>query len=220
MASKARRAFDSNATDIERLLEIHSNLGGDQRGRRYRLEVLNKSAIVLITSFWEAYCEDLAAEAVKHLVKHSKSPDALPKEVKKLVAKELEADNDQLAVWQLADDGWRLLLEARLERLQTARNRKLNTPKAAQIDELFLTAVGLNKVSSAWYWQHMSAQQARDKLDGYVTLRGEIAHRGAPASACSRQQVVDYFGFAQRVVGKTGGRVNTHVAKVTGKSLW
>ena len=38
------------------------------RGRRYHLEVLNKSAIVLVTSFWEAYCEDIAAEGLAHIV--------------------------------------------------------------------------------------------------------------------------------------------------------
>ena len=73
MASQARAAFDKNAADIERLLEIHADLGGDQRGRRFRLEVLNKSAVVLITAFWEAYCEDLAAEALDHLIQHSKT---------------------------------------------------------------------------------------------------------------------------------------------------
>jgi hypothetical protein len=73
MASKARSAFDQNAADIQRLLDLHQRVGGDSRGRRYGLEVLNKSAIVLITAFWEAYCEDLAAEGLEHIVKHAKS---------------------------------------------------------------------------------------------------------------------------------------------------
>jgi hypothetical protein len=34
--------------------------------------VLNKSAIVLLTAFWEAYCEDLAAEALNHVGDHRK----------------------------------------------------------------------------------------------------------------------------------------------------
>jgi RiboL-PSP-HEPN len=220
VASQARRNFDKNADDIVRLLEIHGDLGGSARGRRYRLEVLNKSAIVLITSFWEAYCEDLAAEALEHILKHSRDADALSKDIKKLVAKELEGDPNQLAVWSLADDGWRRVLQGRLSRLQEERNRRLNTPKSENIDQLFLNALGIPKVSSSWRWHKVTAAQARDKLDKYVNLRGEIAHRGAAASGCKKVQVEDYFAFMKRLVGKTGGRVNLHVVKMTGRAMW
>jgi len=67
MASQARIRFDKNCEDVERLLEVHRDLGGSGRGRRRRLEVLNKSAIVLLYAFWEAYCEDIAAEGLNHL---------------------------------------------------------------------------------------------------------------------------------------------------------
>ena len=50
MASQARQAFDRNVMDVERLLEIHADVGGDVQGRRFGLEVLNKSAVVLITA--------------------------------------------------------------------------------------------------------------------------------------------------------------------------
>lgn len=220
MASKARKAFDSNASDIERLLEIHQDLGGDARGRRFRLEVLNKAAIVLITSFWEAYCEDLAAEALEHVVKHAKTSAALSKDIKKIVAKELKGESNELAVWELTDGGWRRLLRARLQRLQEQRNRRVNTPKAANIDELFLSAVGIPNVSQAWTWHRMSAEAARSKLDKYVSLRGEIAHRGGASRSCTKAQAEDYFNFIKRVVSKTGGRVNTRIRQKTGKALW
>ena len=47
-------------------------------GRR-NLEVLNKSAIVLLCAIWEAYCEDLADEALRHLLAYSRDYSALPK---------------------------------------------------------------------------------------------------------------------------------------------
>ena len=62
MPSEARKAFDANVADVDRLLALHSTAGGAGQGRRYGLEVLNKSAIVLVTAYWEAYCEDIAAE--------------------------------------------------------------------------------------------------------------------------------------------------------------
>ena len=83
MASAAHAAFDSNAEDVERLLEIHADIGGDAQGRRFGLEVLNKSAVVLITAIWEAYCEDVASEALEHLVAHAPSATALPVELRR-----------------------------------------------------------------------------------------------------------------------------------------
>jgi hypothetical protein len=213
-------AFKKNAADVSRLLEIHTDLGGDARGRRFRLEVLNKSAIVLITAIWEAYCEDLAAEALQHIVQVTSNPDALPLDLKKKVAKELKADLNEIAIWKLADQGWRDVLMKRLGDLAQERNKKLNTPKAENIIELFHSSLGLTDVSSRWRWKGMSVQQAKAKLDKYVSLRGLIAHRGQAGASCTKAQVNDYFAHVKRVVAKTGGSVNAHVRTAAGSGLW
>jgi hypothetical protein len=221
MPSKAWKAFYRNASDIKRLLEIHQEEGGTSRGRRYRLEVLNKSSIVLITSFWEAYCEDIAAEGLEHIVKYANTADALPKEIKQTIAKELKTALNDLAVWSLAGGGWKAILQDRLQRFQDQRNKKLNTPKTQNIDELFLYALGMSHVSSSWTWaKKMTAARAREKLDKYVTLRGEIAHRGTAAQSVTKAQVDDYFNFIKKLASKTDGAVNSHVRKLTGKPLW
>lgn len=127
MASQARIKFNDNCDDI-RLLGIHEELTGTAPGRRYGTEVLNKSAIVLLTAFWEAYCEDLAAEALNHLVAHASDAQALPKELRKLVARELKDHKNDLEIWKLSGEGWRQVLTRRLETLQQRRNMALNTP--------------------------------------------------------------------------------------------
>ena len=220
MASRSRKSFDQNTKDVERLIEIHGVIGGGNRGRRVQLEVLNKSAIVLITALWEAYCEDLAAEALKHVVKHATSAEKLAKELRRAVARELEKDLDECACWRLADDGWRDVLEARLESLRLERNRKLNTPKAKRIDELFESAIGLEEISKKWHWTNMSVKQACNKLDRFVGLRGDVAHRGAAARGITKDDVTEYLGHVSRLVAKTGGGVNGHVRSMTGRGLW
>lgn len=220
MPSKARNAFDDNAADIERLLEIHVNLGGDAKGRRFRLEVLNKSAIVLITACWEAYCEDLAAEALEHLVNNCKTADELPEELRKRVARELKGDANQIAIWVLSDDGWKKYLRSRLKALAEERSRKLNTPKASNIVNLFDTALGLEDVSVRWKWKGMSVGRAKVKLDEYIELRGAIAHRGKFTKSCTKAHVTDYFSHVRTIVAKTGGCVNSYVKQVTGRGLW
>jgi len=221
MPSKARKAFDENAKDIEKLLRLHEQEGGTAKGRRFGLEVLNKSAIVLITSYWEAYCEDIAAEALEHLVKHLKDAANLPVELKKQVAKELKNDPHDLAVWKLSGSGWSKHLKSRLNDLRQERSRRLNTPKYSNIDGLFHSAIGVADISCSWTWaRKMTVARARKKLDKYVTLRGEIAHRGKAAKSVKKADAVDYFDFIQKVAGKTGGAVNTHVKRATGKALW
>ena len=152
MPSKAKTRFESNCADVERLLEIHEEKGGEKAGRRYRLEVLNKSGIVLLSAFWEAFCEDLASEGVAHLVAHAADWTALPKSLQKKVAKELESDAHELAVWKLAGDGWRDVLKKRLDLYTEERNWGMNSPKATRIDDLFEGALGIPKVSAAWRW--------------------------------------------------------------------
>ena len=107
MPSKSWVAFEKNAQDIDRLLEIHTTMGGTAKGRRHRLEVLNKSSIVLITAFWEAYCEDLAAEALDHILANVASASLLPENLRKQIATDIKKDPHELAVWDLADAGWR-----------------------------------------------------------------------------------------------------------------
>lgn len=220
MASNARKAFDNNADDIERLLEIHRDLGGEQQGRRHRLGVLNKSAIVLITAIWEAYCEDIAAEALNHIVNSVADASKLPVDLKRRIAKELKADLNDIAIWCLADGGWKVKVKARLAAMTVERNRNLNTPKSGKIDQLFADAIGLAKVSDAWTWTRVTADKARAKLDQYVTLRGAIAHRGTAASSCNKTHVEDYFELIKKLVSKTGGRVNAFVRPIAGSGLW
>lgn len=220
MASDARRAFDKNCEDVDRLLSVHTGLAGSRPGRKYDVEVLNKSAIVLITAFWEAYCEDLAAEGLEALVDHAPDAASLPKELRKSVAKELIDDADNLAVWRLAGDDWRNLLRSRLAAMQEERNRRLNTPKTAQINELFLKSLGIDRISSAWYWSGMSVSASTTKLDRYITLRGAIAHRGSAERTARKTQVKDYYNHVKRLVDKTGGRVNRDIRRITGQPLW
>ncbi len=202
-------------------MEFHTDKGGDKRGKREaRLEVLNKSSIVLITAFWEAYCEDLAAEALEHLVANVSDTAALPKELRKGIARSVNEEKNELEMWKLANDGWKDYLKARLEKLTDDRNWDFKTPKSEPVGKFFSDALGIEDITTAWRWEKMSSIQAREKLDGYISLRGEIAHRGGGAGILKKSAVTDYLNHITRLVGKTGGRVNAVMKEVTGKPLW
>ena len=88
-------------------MEFHQNESGENKGRRFGLEILNKSAIVLLSAYWEAYCEDIAAEGLNHLVTHLKDPQKLPEALRKVVSKQLKESANNLAVWEIAGAGWK-----------------------------------------------------------------------------------------------------------------
>jgi hypothetical protein len=220
MPSEARVAFEHNRKDVERLMEIHGDLAGDTPGRKHGVEVLNKSAIVLMCAVWEAYCEDLAAEAVEHLVRHAKDATALPKALRKTIAIELQSDKNDLAVWSLAGSGWKKVLRARLVEITERRNRSLNTPKSKNIDSLFEEAVGVPEVSASWHWHNVSASTARDKLDGYVTQRGDVAHRSKAVSSIKKSHATGFVKHAERLVEATDEHVDAELAAVCGVGLF
>ncbi|CNF59403.1 Uncharacterised protein [Mycobacterium tuberculosis] len=219
MTSEARQRFEQNSKDIDRLLEIHGDITPEGVGRKYRVEVLHKSAIVLITAFWEAFCEDLAAEGVAHLVRHGQAKK-LPKHLRTTVGKELKAELNDQAVWELADDGWRAHLERRLDRLRKARNWDLNTPKAQQISDMFRDSLGITDLTKSWSWPRMAPGSAAKKLNDFVRLRGDIAHRGEAATGVTKTQVTTYQGHVQRLVDKTETKVAEVLTNSTGVAPW
>jgi hypothetical protein len=219
VASRAEASFVKNCEDIDQLLKIHTDITGAGHGAG-KLEALHKSAIVLLTAFWEAFCEDLAAEALQHVVDHARTARVLPVELRKQVAKELADRKNDLAVWELAGDGWRPLLVSRLERLQEQRNRKLNTPKTQQINDLFREALGIEEISESWHWGGMTAPRAAKKLDEFITVRHEVAHRGSATYTVWKYDVNDYYNHVRRLVGRTAAEIARVLTDVTGVTAW
>jgi hypothetical protein len=220
MTGAAQASFVKNCEDIDELQQIFADVTEASPGRRRRLGAVHKSAIVLLTAFWEAFCEDIAAEALQHLVTHAPDAQALPLELRKQVARELAGDKNALAAWKLAGDGWRSVLASRLEVLQEARNRKLNTPNTQQINDLFHRTLGIEKISDSWHWTRMNAQRAAEKLDEYLIVRHEVAHRGNAAFKVWQYDVNEYYNHVWRLVERTADEIADMLTGATGVSPW
>lgn len=212
-------SFSDNRTDVDRLIEIHTSIGGSGRGRRWNLEVLHKAAIVLTCSIWEAFVEDLIKEAVNHIAQQLTNPDDLPKHLKQQIAKKIRADQNELSPWSLAGAGWQNVLRSNATQLVGAVAGRLNTPKSPQIKELFDKSLGIADVTASWRRRRMTPSQAATKLDGFITLRGAIAHRGQGASAVTKIQADDFISLVSELVRFTDGTVRDHVQSVTGQPM-
>ena len=66
----------------------------------------------------------------------------------------------------------------------------------------------------------MSVEQAQNKLDNYVRLRCEIAHRTSPSEVVRKETVLFYLNLVERLAKRTQSFVNKYLLKVTGKEAW
>ena len=229
MPSLARKSFDDNSKDIKRLLNVWSEFEGlakevPKEGDATEIPatriVFLKSIIVLLISYWEAYLEDIAGEALKHIIQNVKDSNELPKELKKAITKELEKEPDELAVWKLCGDNWRNLCLDRFQTLTEQRNRNFNSPKSYLTNEFIQKSIGLENITKKWKTDMLDSEQCNKKLDDLIELRGAIAHRGKVTRTLTMKSVTEDVEFIKKLVASTGGAINSFVKKITKISLW
>jgi hypothetical protein len=220
MSSKARKRFDENCKDVERLMKIHQDIAGELPGRKYGVEVLNKSAIVLICAFWEAFVEDLLEEALEFIVHHVTDPQKLPLDLRKTIARAVKQDKNELSPWDLADGGWKSILASNLTGAKGKYLTNWNTPKSANIRELYLQALGFPDLPAKWQRSWLSNQKAIKRLDDFVVLRGAIAHRGKAGQSVKKVVVKDSLAHIKELVQFTDVAVNGFVAGIVGQKLY
>lgn len=198
--------------DVQTLIDLHTEITGGGRGRRPpEVQVLSRSAIVLTCAYWEAFCEDLVAEALEHLADYA-TADHVPKSLKASIAKNvIDADKDERAPWALAGEGWRTVLRARASTLRSDNDQTLNTPNTRKVRELFRSELGMTDVTSSWWWRKNTTAQVATALNEFVTLRGAIAHRGAPTHGVQKQRATKGLDLVHRLADVTALTVWTFV---------
>lgn len=216
MGASALDRFIENMRDVERLLEIHQVLTGDAQGRRYRVEVLNKSALVLISACWEAVIEDIACEGFDFLLSNASNHRDIPRNVRVLASDSLRNAKDRSRVWELADDGWRTVMNDYKVDVLT----KFHTPNSIKIDQVFFRLLGIKTITSVWYWQKTSVAQATDRLDSHLRERHLVAH-GIPSDiTIMKPRIEQYRHLVFRLATKTSNHVRKHVYSLVGYYPW
>jgi hypothetical protein len=219
MASNARKTFDNNLGDINDLIEYYEQAEASFHGSSPGADVVLRSAMVLLVTYWEAYIEDIASEVVTHLTTHVSDPGELPKELKKIIAKELKEDKNELAVWNLAADGWKTLIQKRLPSLREARDRTFNTPKSRQTRDFLRASTGIQDITTSWTVESEAPESCCKTLDLLVKLRGRIAHRGKLKKHISVEFVQMHKKWFENLVTKTEEHINNEIETVTGTPL-
>lgn len=210
----------SNDAEVTRLQEIHEEIAGTGAGRKHKVEVLNKSGIVLWIACWEAYVEDLAAAAFDIMLAKAKEPGTFPSKVLAQAARALKDAKDARRIWDLAGTGWKNVMKAHRSDILKRYTGRLNTPRPDQVDELFNSLIGLPRLSTKWRWSKCSSRQARKQLDDFVTLRGSIAHRVTAASSVHKREVIRCGRLITRLAVTSHNAVNSHMDARIGYAPW
>lgn len=220
MGSTAKIAFDKNKADVDQLWVIHEGFAGAGAGRKRDVEVLNRTAMVFITACWESYVEDIAKESFEFMLNSVSQANDIPVKVRNFATKPIFDQKDSTKVWAIADKGWQALLIAHKEEALKKWLGNFNTPKCAQVEALFEELLGIKDISSGWHWQRMQNQRAKDKLDEYVTIRGNIAHRTAHKSAVYKRWGTGYLKHIENIISCMERDIFDHLHAVTGKKPW
>jgi hypothetical protein len=215
--SKAREAFEQNRADIDQLLEIHSKYAGRGVGLKHGVEVLNRAGIVFITACWESYVEDMAKEMFDLLLREATSPSMIPMKVRELATRPIFDQKDSRKIWDLADTGWRSVLVAHREAVMKRWLDPFNTPKTEQVKALYADLLGIPDISSSWRWKGSTPKKASDRLDEYITVRGNIAHRTKHDETVYKDWIYDYSALVHRLIDATELRLYNHFKALLGK---
>lgn len=220
MGSAAKSAFDKNKADVEQLWKIHEDFAGAGAGRKRDVEVLNRTAIVFITACWESYVEDIAKESFEFMISNVSKAKDIPLKVRSLSTRPIFEQKDPTKIWDVADSGWKAILEAHKEEALSKWLGNFNTPKCAQVENLFEELLGIKNISAGWHWQRMPNQRAKDKLDEYVTVRGNIAHRTAHNSAVYKSWGTGYLKHIESLIFCMERDIFEKLFEVTGNAPW
>lgn len=213
---KHATAFVDNLREVDRLKAIHRQITTKGPGRKYDVQILHKSAIVLMVACWEAYIEDLARDSLGEMIKGARDHKIFPDFVLERVA----SMNSGANAWKLAGSGWKKVLEDNLEGVLSKTTGALNTPKTAQINELFKKTIGLEQISASWYWSGRKRGDAEKALDDLITLRGSIAHRVTTSSSVTLKHVTDSRELINRLAAKSHNSVCAYLEAKLGRSPW
>ncbi len=208
--------FTANLKEVDRLSDIHSIVTPQGPGRKHNVQILHKSGVVMLIACWEAFVEDLAANGLAFLLSGAHDHTVLPDDVLERVAGRLQGRK----AWSLAGDGWRVACTDHFKEVLARTTGTLNTPKTAQVDELFNKVLGLSNLSSYWHWKGRSSTRSKAALDALVGLRGSIAHRVSTARSVRKQDVAEARELLARLAVTSHNSVNRHLTKLVASKPW
>jgi len=139
-----------------------------------------KSALIVLSSTWEAFIEDLIEFAFTKMIDICTDSDLLPKLLKKEIIKNLSKSKNELELWKLTAAGWK----DSAKELVKEELAKLNSPYIKNIDMIFSKMFGIKQFSACLTWDVEYQNEVRvfstnfntEMITDLVNIRNSLAH--------------------------------------------
>ncbi|MDO8738262.1 MAG: HEPN domain-containing protein [Candidatus Deferrimicrobium sp.] len=201
---------------MERLLDIHSEIAGEKPGRKHNVEVLNKSAILMLVACWESYVEEVVSGAYKYLLNIAKTPNDFPIDVRLRASNELRESKDPRRVWELAAKGWKdVLYEYRGKQIES-----FNTPTSKKVNILCKALLNIEDVSGKIKIPRIKDSDICPRLDTLVALRGAIAHKVKADKSITKRMVQKDIKFIGTLAESLNNIVSAYLKELVGGAPW
>lgn len=213
--------FFSNVTEANDLAKIHLEIAGKKPGRKdKKVQILNKSSIVLLTACWETYVEEVVSAGFEFLIENCEAHSNIPSSVLVKSSKQLKDDKDNSSIWKLAGDGWKDILKEYGNEILGQKIDYFHVPRPDNIDTLYENLLGMKKVTSHWKWKNMNNNAVKTKLNDFIDLRGSIAHKIKTDRNVWKKDVKEYRILLIFISIILHNRVNDFLKLKTGKRPW
>ena len=207
MASAAFNEFRYNVLDAWRLHQAHSVLSNNERGKK-GLGHITRSGVVMLCAAWEHYQESVLVESASFLASRVYDPQNLPLPVRKHLSAFVKKALHELKPMELAGDGWRTLFIA----IACDETSALNTPKSEKLKNMYEHLVGVPDVTSFW-------SIGAKPIDDFVSVRGDIAHRGRKADYITAGTLKYYIELITKVVGEHDNALCDYLKTTSGATF-
>lgn len=204
MPSSSFTKFERNLlVDVERIINSHAQLNHNGKGRR-GLGHITRSGVLMLCAAWELYLEEVLLEGVNYFIQKLDSPKLLPKAVQQELSRHVREAKHELKPLELAGDGWKVLYRNHANEVLQG----LNTPKSGNLDPLFRKFLGIVQFSD---WWSLGAQ----KINDFVTARGDIAHRGRDAQYVTIKSLHVYLQDIKQTVVDIDNQLTEYLCEKT-----
>ena len=191
MPSRSKALFTNKLLPgVRKLIQSHNELNPPGRGRRH-LTHLTHGGVLVLCAAWELYVEEVAVEAAGFLVGPADSPDFLPDQIKGKIARVAKNDKHAHGALKLCGVGWK---DVYLGAVRSDCDA-LNSPKFGNVSSIFSDWLSLDPEQIRLAWG-----DDVERINEFVVLRGEIAHRGADARYVRRDELIDLVDLVERTV--------------------
>jgi hypothetical protein len=205
--------------DAERLIEIHEECTGRTRGRRHGYDALNRSAVTLSVTAWEAFVEDLVEYGSAQIGRRLRSLNSVPDRVRDPFIRYLHEQYNldrfdgqtKDLISKVAGSGWRLLY------IEYVRNRinSLNTPNYKNCRKLVASTVGLEDFGANWGGSRWPSEKYISKLDNTLDIRHKIAHGRLDIKTVGKGAARDSISLVRQLATWSESAVFSHVQTLT-----